>query len=68
MKAPGEIKEIVSNYFSADQDLAGVYLFGSYADGTQNGASDIDLGMLYKRGLSEREYVNKYRGIGGILR
>ena len=41
------IKRIVEAQFDAEQ-VAAVYLFGSFATGRSNSRSDVDLGVLYR--------------------
>ena len=51
------IKENIKSFFENKKDIAAVYLFGSYADGRERAASDVDLAILF--GNSDRESVNQ---------
>lgn len=44
--------------FQNDPRVLGVWLFGSQADGTASGHSDIDLAVLFNRELSLREELD----------
>ena len=43
-----EITDIMQSYFERRNEVAAVYLFGSYAKGKNRKYSDIDLGVLLK--------------------
>ena len=46
-----QIIEIITSYFIKKPEVAAVFLFGSYANGHQHYASDIDIGILLKETL-----------------
>ena len=50
MVGPRQLDEqaIVANVREAFPDVQGIYLFGSYADGTQRPGSDVDLALLFQ--------------------
>ena len=43
----GEITESIAAYFRQRDEITAVYLFGSYASGSQRHDSDVDLGILF---------------------
>lgn len=50
---------------SAEPELAAVYLFGSFARGTAGAASDVDLGVVFRRrGEGARQH---YRSIADLV-
>jgi len=51
------IQENITTFFENKKDIVAVYLFGSYANGRERAASDVDLAILFdNRG---REAVNQ---------
>lgn len=50
MAGPGQLDEqaIVASVREAFPEVQGIYLFGSYADGTQQPGSDVDLALLFQ--------------------
>lgn len=63
--------EKIKTYFSDKDEVAAVYIFGSYAVGTQHDGSDIDIGILFEN--SEPRIYQKKRDLymlelGRILR
>jgi uncharacterized protein len=44
----------ISDYFSSKPEVVAVYLFGSYARDRQYLTSDVDIGILFETGLSEK--------------
>ena len=50
MFGPRQLDEqaIVANVREAFPEVQGIYLFGSYADGTQRPGSDVDLALLFQ--------------------
>ncbi|MCY3620325.1 MAG: nucleotidyltransferase domain-containing protein [Gammaproteobacteria bacterium] len=50
MVGPRQLDEqaIVANVREAFPEIQGIYLFGSYADGTQRPGSDVDLALLFR--------------------
>lgn len=51
-----EIQSIIKPVINEVAEITLVYLFGSYADGTANAASDIDIAVLCKKGKAEAFY------------
>ena len=51
------IHENIKSYFENKKDVVAVYLFGSYADGRERAASDVDLAILFDS--RDREAVNQ---------
>ena len=45
---PLDEQAIVANVCEAFPEVLGIYLFGSYADGTQRPGSDVDLALLFQ--------------------
>ena len=50
------IHEKIKNFFENQGNIVAVYLFGSYADGRERAASDVDLAVLFDN--RDREAVN----------
>jgi predicted nucleotidyltransferase len=70
-KIDKQIIETVKKYVAAiekDYKIDGVYLFGSYAKGTQTADSDIDVAVLLQNGMDKRfeEMANLYKYTRGI--
>lgn len=66
-----ELIEKISSYFDKRREVMAVYLFGSYAKGTQERDSDIDLAIILNR--DDRARQNELRrqyivDLGRILR
>ena len=57
-----KIRENLTDYFKSLGDIEAVYLFGSYAEGTFNKLSDIDVGIIPKKNhsLELLEVVTKF--------
>ena len=51
------IHENIESFFENKKDIIAVYLFGSYADGRERAASDVDLAILFDN--RDREAVNQ---------
>lgn len=51
-------KEKLIKYFENKKNVIAVYLFGSYADGTYNENSDIDLAVLYSEKYDFGKHVS----------
>ena len=51
------IHKKIKNFFENQRDIVAVYLFGSYADGREHAASDVDLAVLFDN--RDREAVNQ---------
>lgn len=51
------IQENIATFFENKKDIVAVYLFGSYADGRERAASDVDLAILFDN--RDREAVNQ---------
>lgn len=41
--------QVLADYFRDDSEVAAAYLFGSVATGRSTAASDVDVGILYRR-------------------
>jgi len=70
-KIDRKIIETVKKYAQAierDYKIDGIYLFGSFANGTQTNDSDIDVAILLKDGVEKRfeEMANLYKYTRGI--
>ncbi len=46
-----ELAALLNNYFLAQGDVTTVYLFGSFTQGYARPSSDVDLALLFSRGL-----------------
>jgi len=46
-------------YFEKRGDVAAVYLFGSYAEGTSRSRSDIDIAVLFSHGIERSERFDR---------
>jgi len=53
------IRKSLKKAFSADSDIAAIYLFGSISRGEQNPLSDIDLGFLFSNTVGESAYFDR---------
>ncbi len=42
------VKEQLQNYVQSDDNILFAYLFGSYADGTQQRQSDVDVAIFFR--------------------
>ena len=51
------IHENIKSFFENEKDIVAVYLFGSYALGSERVASDVDLAILFDN--RDRETVNQ---------
>jgi len=51
-----KIEKILKNFF---KDAEAIYLFGSYANGTHNENSDVDVAVLYRNKLDSVELLKK---------
>lgn len=47
----------LKDFFSRRSEVAAVYLHGSQADGLANSLSDVDLGVLIKNQVAEKEHL-----------
>ena len=58
-KMDKKLSDTISSYFANKDEVIAVYLFGSYAKGTESHLSDIDIGILFdKRNL---DFINSKR-------
>ncbi len=60
-------KQLLVNYLSTLPEISAVYLFGSQVDGSTHSNSDVDLAILFKRGLSAEFYADQQLFLGGKL-
>lgn len=49
-----QVLNALANYFFRQEDIAAVYLFGSYARGTDRESSDIDLAVLFSAAVENK--------------
>lgn len=59
-------------YFYKNQQILFAYLFGSYADGTANDSSDIDVAVYYDKSIYQvfdsDQYLTMKMELGGLLK
>ncbi|MFH1292708.1 MAG: nucleotidyltransferase domain-containing protein [Pseudomonadota bacterium] len=53
------IKKNIAAYFSNNNEVIAVYLFGSYAEGKERPLSDIDIGILLDR--TDHNAIKEFR-------
>lgn len=62
-----ELVEKIRSYFSAQDDIYAVYLFGSQAKGTSRATSDFDFAVLFREGLDPyRRFQLKLQGANDL--
>jgi len=54
-------------YIKKESNIEIAYLFGSYADGTYNENSDIDIAVIYKEGMDEYDHAGKNLDVSKIF-
>ncbi len=54
-------------YIYSEGNVETVYLFGSYADGTYNENSDIDIAVIYKEDVDEYNHAGKSLDVSKIF-
>ena len=54
--------EKIQSYFSDENDVVAVYLFGSYAQGKARRTSDVDIGIF------EKKQIRYLKELGRLLR
>lgn len=54
-----DIANTIKDYFTTQEKVQCVYLFGSTTTGKNNKFSDVDVGILFDRGLAEEQYTNR---------
>lgn len=62
-----ELAERVKGALAGRDDLAAVYLFGSFAEGTAHALSDADVAVLFREGLSDAAMFARGIEIGALL-
>ena len=53
------LKAKLVNFFKKEPNVVGVLIYGSYARGKQNSASDIDIAVLTKNKLTRKESTER---------
>lgn len=49
----------IQHYFASQKDVEAVYLYGSFAKGTEHPGSDIDLGVLFEKKIRDIHRIVK---------
>jgi len=52
------MESLIATFFADRPGVAAVYLFGSLAAGTATPESDVDIGVLYQRGLEPYFHIH----------
>lgn len=60
-------KEDFLQYIHNEGNIKIAYLFGSYADGTYNENSDIDIAVIYKGDMDEYDHAGKSLDVSKIF-
>lgn len=60
-------KEDFLQYIRNEENIKIVYLFGSYADGTYNENSDIDIAVIYKGEMDEYDHAGKSLDVSKVF-
>jgi len=56
MNLPKDVKKVISE-LKKNKRIKAIYLFGSYAKGTQNPLSDIDICVITQKKINENEKI-----------
>jgi uncharacterized protein len=64
---PEALRDELVRVLSSKREVTAVYIFGSRAEGTAREASDIDIGVLCRRGESSRYYWDRQFEYGANL-
>ena len=65
------IENVIKQHFKDREEIAAIYLFGSYASGKERHMSDVDIGLLlnYKHSKSSEIFKEEYlTQLGRLLR
>lgn len=61
------VLHIIRSQLDSQDVLTAAYLFGSYAEGKAHALSDIDVALLFRRGMSREERLRQMLSIGAML-
>jgi predicted nucleotidyltransferase len=67
MDNTSDIADLVLEAVAGRTDVAAIYLFGSVAEGTAHGLSDVDVAVLFREGLPDEAMFARIIEIGVLL-